>query len=58
MLRPGFSGILIAVLAAVFFGSSAVAAPRVVLLEMAGGARDVRQEVRASAEQALRELGV
>ena len=40
------------------FGSSAVAAPRVVLLEMAGGARDVRQEVRASAEQALRELGV
>jgi hypothetical protein len=58
MLRPGFSGILIAVLAAVFFGSSAVAAPRVVLLEMAGGARDVRQEVRASAEQALRALGV
>jgi hypothetical protein len=30
----------------------------VVLLEMAGGARDVRQEVRASAEQALRALGV
>ena len=57
MLRPGFSGILIAVLAAVW-GGRAVAAPRVVLLEMAGGARDVRQEVRASAEQALRELGV
>jgi hypothetical protein len=57
MLRPGFSGILIAVLAA-FWGGRAVAAPRVVLLEMAGGARDVRQEVRASAEQALRELGV
>jgi hypothetical protein len=57
MLRPGFSGVLIAVLAAVW-GGRAVAAPRVVLLEMAGGARDVRQEVRASAEQALRELGV
>ena len=57
MLRPGFSGILIAVLAAVW-GGRAVAAPRVVLLEMAGGARDVRQEVRASAEAALRALGV
>jgi hypothetical protein len=57
MLRPGFSGVLIAVLAAVW-GGRAVAAPRVVLLEMAGGARDVRQEVRASAEQALRALGV
>jgi hypothetical protein len=50
-------GIMIS-LVAVFFGSSAVAAPRVVILEMAGGARDIRQEVRASAEQALRGLGV
>ncbi|MGB8295649.1 MAG: hypothetical protein WCG85_09510 [Polyangia bacterium] len=40
------------------WGGRAMAAPRVVLLEMAGGARDIRQEVRASAEQALRELGV
>jgi hypothetical protein len=50
-------GIMIS-LVAVFFGSSAVAAPRVVILEMAGGARDIRQEVRASAEQGLRGLGV
>ena len=57
MLRTGPLGVLIALVAA-FFGGSAVAAPRVVLLEMAGGARDIRQEVRASAEQALRALGV
>jgi hypothetical protein len=57
MLRPGLSGIPISVLAALW-GGSAVAAPRVVLLEMAGGARDIRQEVRASAEAALRTLGV
>ena len=35
-----------------------MAAPRVVILEMAGGARDIRQEVRASAEASLRALGV
>lgn len=57
MLRPGLSGILLSVLAAVWAGR-AVAAPRVVLLEMAGGAKDIRQEVRASAEQAMRGLGV
>ena len=57
MLRPDRSGVLIAFLATVC-GGSAVAAPRVVLLEMAGGARDIRQEVRASAEAALRGLGV
>ena len=57
MLRPGLSGFLISLLAALC-GGSAVAAPRVVLLEMAGGARDIRQEVRASAEAALRGLGV
>ena len=43
---------------ATVWGGRAVAAPRVVVLEMAGGARDVRQEVRASAERALRALGV
>jgi len=57
MARPGFLGILLSVLAAVW-GGRAVAAPRVVLLEMAGGAKDIRQEVRDSAEQALRGLGV
>jgi hypothetical protein len=57
MLRTGPLGILIALVAA-SLGGSAAAAPRVVLLEMAGGARDIRQEVRASAEQALRALGV
>jgi hypothetical protein len=57
MLRTGPLGILLSLVAA-FFGGSALAAPRVVLLEMAGGARDVRQEVRASAERALRALGV
>jgi hypothetical protein len=57
MLRPGLSGILISLLATLC-GGAAVAAPRVVVLEMAGGARDIRQEVRASAEQALRTLGV
>ena len=57
MLRPGPLGVLITLLAALC-GGSAAAAPRVVLLEMAGGARETRQEVRASAEQALRALGV
>ncbi len=57
MLRAGLRGILISLLAALW-GGVAAAAPRVVLLEMAGGARDIRQEVRASAEQALRGLGV
>ena len=57
MLPPGLAGIFISLLAALW-GGSAAAAPRVVLLEMAGGARDIRQEVRASAEQALRALGV
>jgi len=44
-------------LAAIWAGR-AMAAPRVVMMEMAGGARDIRQEVRASAEEALRALGV
>ena len=57
MLGPGLAGIFISLLAALW-GGSAAAAPRVVLLEMAGGARDIRQEVRASAEQAMRALGV
>jgi hypothetical protein len=57
MLRPGLSVILMSIVTAVW-GGQALAAPRVVILEMAGGARDVRQEVRASAEAALRALGV
>jgi len=57
MLRTGPVGVLISLLSA-FFGGSAVAAPRVLIMEMAGGARDIRQEVRTSAEQALRALGV
>jgi len=57
MLRAGPLGSLIALLAALL-GGSAVAAPRVVLLEMAGGTKEIRQEVRAAAEQALRALGV
>ena len=57
MLRPGLSGILMSILAAIWAGR-AMAAPRVVMMEMAGGARDIRQEVRASAEEALRALGV
>lgn len=57
MLRAGLLGRLISLLA-VFCGGSAIAAPRVVLLERAGGAREVRQEVRASAEQALQALGI
>jgi methylmalonyl-CoA mutase cobalamin-binding subunit len=48
---------LISILVAAW-GARAAAAPRVVILEMAGGARDIRQEVRASAEAALRALGV
>jgi len=57
MLRAGLSAILTWLLSAVC-GGSAVAAPRVVLVELAGGAPEVRLKVRASAEQALRELGV
>jgi len=57
MLRVGLLGIATSILASAW-GARAVAAPRVVILEMAGGARDIRQEVRASAEQALRALGV
>jgi hypothetical protein len=50
-------GILISFYAAVC-GGSAWAAPRVVLVEIAGGTREVRQKIYASAEQALTELGV
>jgi len=57
MHRPGLSGMLISVFVAAW-GARAMAAPRVVILEMAGGARDVRQEIRASADAALRGLGV
>ena len=53
MLRT-LSGMMVSLLAA----GSAVAAPRVVLLEMAGGTREIRQEIRASAEEALHTLGV
>ena len=58
MFRAGSSGILTLLLSALCAGSAWAAAPRVVLVENAGGAPEVRQKVRASVEDALRGLGV
>jgi hypothetical protein len=50
--------ILLSFFAAICGGSARAAQQRVVLVEIAGGPRDIRQKIRSSAEQALTDLGV